>query len=566
MWQKLTPAWLPAFIKEPKTALPDLSAGLMMAILVIPQSLGYAMLAGLPPVMGLYSAIVPTLVYAYIGSSSVNALGPVAISAVMTAGALSSYSLGSVQYVQMAISLAFLVGVILLIASALRLGWIMQFISRGVSAGFVSGAGVLVIIGQLKHLIGLPITGDSLMAMMTNLKGTDIWIKPQTALLGIPLFILLLINRYRPNWLWGLLNAHHTTFAKQFFAVGCVVVLIVLHHRLDWLSYDIAVLNALPNQLFLPRLPALNTDILTELLPSALLISLIAFVSSATVAGNIARTRKEPFNHTQELKGLGFANVASSLFGGFAVTGGLSRTSLNIMLGAKSPLASVICAIGVLVIMVFFGTYLAGLPYALLSAIIMSSMIAMIDLDTFKHALRYDKGEAISFGASFFGCLFFGLNMGLIFGLLVSFATIIYRFHHVHIAVVGQVGDSEHFRNVLRHKVRTFDDILIIRIDENLYFGNAQSVKDKLTELINGHPACHIVIIMTAVNHLDLSAQEMLHALNQELKIKQKYLHFSEIKGPVMDKLKDTPLLHELSGQVFLSTTDAINHLNNKAT
>lgn len=532
-----------------------------MAILVIPQSLGYAMLAGLPPVMGLYSAIVPTLVYAYIGSSSVNALGPVAITAVMTAGALSSYSLGSLQYVQMAISLAFLVGVILVIASLLRLGWIMQFISRGVSAGFVSGAAVLVIIGQLKHLVGLPIVGDNLISMLKNLQGVSTWIKPNTAILGVILLALLIINRYRADWLWGFLSGHAKALAKQFFAVVCVVVLIVLHHKLNWSSLDVAVLSALPHHLVAPQLPLLNTRVIMELLPSALLISLIAFVSSATVAGNIARTRKQHFDNTQELKGLGFANVASSLFGGFPVTGGLSRTSLNIMLGAKSPLASIICAIGVLIIMVFFGAYMAGLPYALLSAVIMSSMIAMVDTDTFKTSLAYDKGEALNFGASFLGCLLFGLNMGLIFGLLVSFAGIIYRSHRVHIAVVGQVGNSEHFRNILRHQVRTFEGVLLMRIDENLYFGNAQSVKDKLNQLMSQHPAHDIVIIMTAVNHLDLSAQEMLTALNQELKNNQKRLHFSEIKGPVMDKLKDTPLLSQLGGQVFLSTSDAIQHL-----
>ena len=532
-----------------------------MAILVIPQSLGYAMLAGLPPVMGLYSAIVPTLVYAYIGSSSVNALGPVAITAVMTAGALSSYSLGSLQYVQMAITLAMLVGVILLIASVLKLGWIMQFISRGVSAGFVSGAGCLVIISQLKHLIGLPLVGDDLIDMIKSLHGVETWIKPHTAMLGVVLFILLIINRYRPHYLWGVLPKRSQAFAKQFFAVGCVALLIMLHHRLDWSSFGVATLSALPQNLSLPRLPMLNMRIILELLPSALLTALIAFVSSASVAGNIARTRQQKFDNTQELKGLGLANIASSLFGGFAVTGGLSRTSLNIMLGAKSPLASIICAIGVLIIMLFFGGYMAGLPYALLSAIIMSSMIAMIDLDTLKTALAHDKGEAISFSVTFLACVFFGLNYGLIVGLLTSFAVMIYRTNQVHIAVVGQVGNSEHFRNVLRHQVHTFDGILLIRIDENLYFGNVQSVKEKLYQLIHQHTACDIVIIMTAVNHLDLSAQEMLTTLNQELKTNNQRLHFCEIKGPVMDSLHDTSVLTQLSGKIFLSTNDALKYI-----
>ena len=548
------------FAKHPKQALPEITVGLIMAVLVIPQSLGYAMLAGLPPVMGLYTAITPVMVYAYIGSSSVNAIGPVAITAVMTAGALSAYSVGSQQYVQMAMSLAFLVGVILLIAHLLRLGWIMQFISRGVSAGFISGAAVLTIISQLKHLIGLPIMGDTLITMLKNLHGTHITIKPATALLGSLLLALFLVNQYRSRWFWGWLPDRLALFAKQFFAVACVVTLISLHHIIDWSSHDITVLSALPKGLSTPHLPILSIKVLSELLPSALLIALIAFVSSATISGNFARVRKEPFDNARELKGLGLANLTSSLFGGFPVTGGLSRTSLNVMVGANSPLASVICAIGVLVIMLFFGDYLAGLPYTLLSAIIMSSMIAMIDVATFKKTLRSDRSETISFATSFIVCVFFGLNFGLVAGLLTSFAMMIYRSHHVHIAVVGQVGTG-HYRNVLRHEATTFDEILMLRIDENLYFGNSSIVKDRLTALIQKSPAHDILISLIGVNHLDLSAQEMLISLNSEIKTQNKRLHLCEIKGPVMDMLISTPVIDELSGHTFLSFGEGVEFL-----
>lgn len=562
----LIPAWFLVFLRQPKLALPEISTGLMMAVLVIPQSLGYAVLAGLPPIMGLYSAIVPTLVYAYVGSSSVNAVGPVAITAIMTAGALSSYALGSLQYQAMAVTLALMVGVILAVAHLLRLGWIMQFVSRGVASGFISGAAALIILGQLKHLLGMPLVGSSLTEMMMNLVGYDRFIHPPTALLGLTVFALLMVNRYYPTLIHGLLYRllpkHIHAHVSRFFIVVMVTVTIIMARYYELEGFGIATLAPLPVNLTLPTIPIISIDIITTLLPSALLIALIAFISSASVAGNLARIRHEPFVANQELKGLSLANIASALFGGFAVSGGISRTGLNVALGANSPLSSIVCSLGVLVIMMYLGQFITGLPYAVLSAIIITSAIAMIDVASFKTSYAYDKHEALALIITFLVCVSFGLNIGLITGLLVSFALLIYRSHRVHIAMVGQVGDSEHFRNIHRHDVRTFDDIVLIRIDESLYFGNVSTVRNTLDSLYHQHDhAHHIVLIMTAVNHVDLSAQEMLADFNTTLQKKGKQLHFSEIKGPVMDALKHTPVITHLSGQVFLSTSMAVKTL-----
>lgn len=337
----LMPTWLVPLLAEPKRILPELGTGVMMAVLVIPQSLGYALLAGLPPVMGLYSAIVPTLVYAYVGSSSVNAVGPVAITAIMTAGALSSYELGSLQYQQMAITLALMVGVLLMLAHLIRLGWIMQFVSRGVTSGFISGASVLIILGQLKHLIGTPLSGDGLIDMMGKMAGQERLFHAPTAILGLGALGLLLMNRYRPTLMHGVLyrllpkssHAHIT----RFFIVILVGLSIIIARHYGFANLGIATLISLPTHLPLPALPVVDLDIIITLLPSALLIALIAFISSASVAGNLARIRQESFTPNHELKGLGLANIASSFFGGFAVSGGISRTSLNVALGANTP-------------------------------------------------------------------------------------------------------------------------------------------------------------------------------------------------------------------------------------
>ena len=567
IWQKLLPQWADFFIKHPRQALPEIHTGFIMAILVIPQSLGYATLAGLPPVMGLYSAIVPTLVYAYLGASSVNAVGPVAVTAIMTGGALSAYSLGSVQYIQMAITLAMMVGVLLLMASYLRLGWIMQFVSRGVCTGFISGAAVLIILSQLKHLLGLPIIGDSIISIISNLKGVENWVNLPTALVGGMSFILLMINRYQPRVFWGLFAEKYQVLGKRFFIILYVFLGTWLVWALGLDNLGVRTLNTLPTHFPTPSLPILRPAVLMELLPSALLIGLISFICSAAIADNFARLRQEPFDNNQELKGLGLANIASGLFGGFVVAGGVSRTSLNVSIGANSPLSSMVCPLGVLVILVFFGQYLAHLPYALLAAIITSSVISMIDVHTFKSAWQHDKAEALSFAITFLGCIIFGLNAGLVAGLLVSFAGLIYRSHHAYVAVLGQVGTSDHFRNILRHKATTFDNLVLIRIDESLYFGNIATIKHKIEQILMQYPnAYDVVLVMTAVNHIDLSAQEMLSTLNKTLTQHGKRLHFSEIKGPMMDILKKTDILTNLSGQAFLSTALAVNALKKQPT
>ncbi|OPH39550.1 SulP family inorganic anion transporter [Moraxella equi] len=564
----IIPTWLAPLLAEPKRALPELSTGLMMAVLVIPQSLGYALLAGLPPVMGLYSAIVPTMVYAYVGSSSVNAVGPVAITAIMTSGALSSYALGGLQYQAMAVTLALMVGVLLMLAHVIRLGWIMQFVSRGVASGFISGASVLIILGQLKHLIGTPLAGDGLIDMMGKMAGQERLFHAPTAMLGLGALGLLFMNRYRPTLMHGVLyrllpKSAHAHIAR-FFIVVLVGISIIIARQYDFANLGIATLAPLPTHLPLPAFPVVSLDIIITLLPSALLIALIAFISSASVAGNLARIRHEPFAPNHELKGLGLANIASSLFGGFAVSGGISRTSMNVALGANTPLSSMVCAIGVLIIALFLGQFITGLPYAVLSAVIIASAIAMIDVASFRVAHAQDKSEALTLAMTFVACVGFGLNIGLITGLLVSFALIIYRSYRVHMAVVGQVEGSEHFRNIHRHDVQTFDNMILIRIDESLYFGNVATVRTALDDICREYPtARHIVVIMTAVNHVDLSAQEMLADFNRTLIMDDKQLHFTEIKEPVMDALMHTPVITALSGQVFLSTGMAVNTLKN---
>ncbi|OOS08370.1 sulfate permease, SulP family [Moraxella cuniculi DSM 21768] len=563
--QNLLPNWILQFIQQPRTALPDIQAGLMMAVLVIPQSLGYAALAGLPPIMGLYAAIVPVLIYSWIGASSVSSIGPVAITAIMTASALSDYATGSLQYISLAITLALMVGAILLVGGLIRLGWIMQFVSRGVAAGFISGAAVLIILGQIKHLLGIPLNADSLINLAVSIYHSSKPIHALTAMIGLLTLGLLLISRYGERWVWAWLPRQWRSFGNRFFVIVLVVASIWASHRYNLPAYEVNVLQPLPTHLPTASLPSLSPTTLLTLLPSALLIALIAFVSSSTISAQQARLRGETYSANKELGGLGLANIASGIFGGFAVAGGISRTSLNLLVGANSPLASVICALGVLLILLFFGAYLTGLPYVVLASVIIISAIAMIDTKTLAQAWQHDKADAVCFVITFATAIVFGLNSGLVAGLLASFAAMIYRTHQVHIAVLGRVGNSEHFRNIERYQATTFEGLLLLRIDESLYFGNAQSVRANLLKLSDDSAICDIVLIMTAVNHVDLAAQEMLHDLNQHCQANNQRLHFAEVKGPVMDILKSSQVFANLSGQVFLSTNQAVQTLRPKS-
>lgn len=560
---RLIPAWLRQY---QLSALPtDVIAGLVVGVLVIPQSLGYAVLAGLPPVYGLYAAIVPVLVYAWIGSSNVQAVGPVAITAIMTASSLHPYANeGTQQYILMASLLSLMVGTMLWLAGRLKLGWIMQFISRGVSAGFISGAAVLIFVSQLKYLTGIPIAGNGLIGYLSSMQMYARQLHPLTLVIGVIAFTLLFANRYASKWVWrSWLSASYAKWAERLFPLILLAIAIVLSMSLRWTTHGVATIGTIPQGLptfTLPYVPDFHEAL--NLLPSAGLMALIIFVSSSSVASNYARLRGETFDANRELTGLGLANMAGGFFQSFTVAGGFSRTAMNADSGAKTPVASLVTILVMIAALIAFGNLLAPLPYALLGATIMASIVGLIDMATLKSAWQRDRLDAASFLAAFIGVLIFGLNTGLVIGLMVSFASLIWQSSKPHVAVVGQLAGTGHFRNINRHDVVTFSNLLMLRIDESLFFGNSESVHRRVIQATRQYPEAHeIILIMSAVNHIDLTGQEMLISLNQELLNQKKHLSFSFIKGPVMDIIENTPVITHLSGQVYLSTMDAVNAL-----
>lgn len=561
----LLPTWLQH--GQYKHALHEnIVAGVVVGIVVIPQSLGYALLAGLPPVYGLYAAIIPVLVYAFIGASNTQAVGPVAITSIMTAQALVPFAQAqSSTFIMLAAFMALLVGVILVCAALLKLGWIMQFISRGVMAAFITGAALLIITGQIKYILGLSVQGDTLPHLFYGFWQQHSQINVYALAIGVIAITVLWLNRRYSLFVLSKIGLSHyvANLTVKLVPIAVVVVASLAVYQLQLLSYQVKVVGDIPAGLpafTLPHWPEWQQW--QTLFSSALLIALIAFISSASVAKSVALQRQESFDANKELLGLGLANISAAFFKGFPITGGFSRTAVNLEAGANSPLAGVFSAITMALVLLFASNWFYYLPLAVLGAGVIVAATNLVDLHTLKMAWHSDKTEAWAYVVTLVCVVLLGLQLGLLLGLFFSVGSLIWRSHQPHMAVVGQVGQTEHFRNVQRHHVTTWPNLLLLRIDENLFFGNSESIANRVWQEVNAQPSVkEVVLIFSAVNHIDLSSQWMLQTLEKQLQQRGIRVHFAEIKGFVMDTLINTPLISQWRGSIFSTTEEAANTL-----
>ena len=561
----LVPAWLQH--KQWRQHLKqDMIAGLVVGIVVIPQSLGYALLAGLPPVYGLYGAIIPVLVYAFIGASNTQAVGPVAITSIMTAQALVPFAQAqSSQYIALAAFMALLVGVILLFAALLKLGWIMQFISRGVMAAFITGAAILIMAGQIKYILGLSVQGDTLPHLLYGFWQQQTQINVYAVAIGVSAITVLWLNRRYSSVAFKKIGVSSdvANLSAKLVPIAVVVLASLAVYHFQLLSFQVKVVGDIPAGLpafTLPNWPQWQQW--QTLFSSALLIALIAFISSASVAKSVALQRHESFDANKELLGLGLANISAAFFKGLPITGGFSRTAVNLEAGATSPLAGVFSALTMALILVFVSHWFYYLPLAVLGAGVIVAATNLLDIHTLKMAWHSDKIEAWAYVVTLICVVLLGLQLGLLLGLFFSVGSLIWRSHQPHMAVVGQVAQTEHFRNVQRHHVTTWPNLLLLRIDENLFFGNSESIANRVWQEVNAQPSVKdVVLIFSAVNHIDLSSQWMLQTLEKQLLQRGIRVHFAEIKGFVMDTLINTPLISQWRGNIFATTEEAANAL-----
>ncbi|RII83079.1 SulP family inorganic anion transporter [Neopusillimonas maritima] len=564
---RLLPEWLAHY---QKTKLPgDLTAGLIVTVMLIPQSLAYAMLAGLPPEIGLYASVLPLVAYALLGSSMTLAVGPVAVASLMTASALQPLAQpGSEQYVVLAATLAFLSGIMLLAFGLLRLGFLANFLSHPVISGFISGSAILITVSQLKHLFGLTTNAGNVFQEVYQLLALLPQANPATTALGLGTLIFLFFAR---TYLSGVLQKiglkqKTASLISRLAPMVAVIVSIITVAQWDLAAEaGVAIVGEVPAGL--PSLNVLvpNMNHLAALWLPALLISLVGFVESVSVAQSLALKRQERIQPNRELLGLGAANMASALSGGYPVTGGFARSVVNFAAGANTPLAGVISAVLMAIVIASLTGLFHHLPQAVLSATIIIAVTALVDFSTFKAAWQYDRADALSLVVTLIGVLLLGVEAGVLIGVALSLAVLVWRSSRPHIAIVGRVPGTEHFRNVRRHKVDTLPNLLALRVDESLFFANASLVQSHIERCVAANPKVEYVLLLCpAVNQIDSTALEALTQLQESLSAKGIQFMLAEVKGPVMDRLHETHLGRALEGLIFLSAHDAFKFVEER--
>ncbi|SFM45966.1 SulP family inorganic anion transporter [Marinobacter pelagius] len=557
--------WAPRYDRDQATS--DLVAAVIVTVMLIPQSLAYALLAGLPAHVGLYASILPLVIYAVFGTSRTLSVGPVAVASLMTAAALAPIAeAGTAAYVAGAVLLAVMSGLMLTLMGVLRLGFLANFLSHPVISGFITASGIVIAASQFKHIFGIQASGHNLVeiaeSLLTSLATTNFY----TLAIGLGALIFLVAARKHLKPLLMRLGvkprlADILTKTAPILSV-LVTTLVAWYFQLD--QKGVRLVGEVPSGLPEFTMPPMDTGLWSQLAVSALLISIVGFVESVSVGQTLAAKRRQRIDPDQELIGLGTANLGSGFSGGMPVTGGFSRSVVNFDAGAETPAAGAYTAVGIALATLFLTPAIAWLPQATLAATIIVAVSTLIDLPALSRTWRYSRTDFGAMLATILLTLVHSVEAGIIAGVALSIGLFLYRTSRPHSAVVGRVPGTEHFRNVLRHDVQLCPKVTFLRVDESLYFANARFLEETVMDLVTREPELRdLVLVCPAVNLIDASALESLEAINERLNDAGVRLHLSEVKGPVMDRLRGTEFLAHLGGQVFLSTFDAWTTLTN---
>ncbi|MDF1802367.1 sulfate permease [Thalassovita sp.] len=560
--------WSKTYDKDTLTS--DLVAAVIVTIMLIPQSLAYALLAGLPAEMGLYASILPLVAYAVFGTSRALAVGPVAVVSLMTAAAVGNLALqGTAEYAIAAITLAFISGLFLLVMGIFRLGFLANFLSHPVIAGFITASGVLIATSQLKHLFGIEAHGHNLITLLGSLFENQHLANPITLFIGLATtgFLFWVRKGLKPVLLSAGLKPRLADILAKAGPVGAVVATTLAVWAFGLQHKGVKIVGEVPMGLPPLTMPSFDADLWSSLLMSAILISIIGFVESVSVAQTLAAKKRQRIVPDQELVGLGASNIAAAISGGYPVTGGFARSVVNFDAGAETPAAGAFTAVGILLAALLLTPLLYFLPKATLAATIIVAVLSLVDFSILRKTWSYSKVDFAAVAATIFLTLGFGVEMGVSAGVILSIGLFLYKTSRPHVAEVGLVPGTQHFRNILRHEVTTHPEIVTLRIDESLYFANARFLEDYIYDRIAcDEPIKHVVLMCSAVNEIDMSALESLEAINHRLDDLDIKLHLTEVKGPVMDRLKRSHFLDQLTGEVFLAQYDAVMKLTQPKT
>lgn len=539
--------WGPRY--ERRNLRSDLAAGLTVGAMLVPQAMAYALLAGLPPEVGLYAATIPVVIYALFGTSRQLAVGPVAIVSLLTASALAPLvEEGTAGYLSAAALLALMVGVVHIVLGVFRLGFLVNFLSHSVLVGFTAAAAIIIGFSQVKHVFGISTAStdrfhETVLEVGRNLGGTN----GTTLVIGALSFAaLFLLKRYRPRFPAALLVVVGSILAVELF---------------DLKARGVKVVGDIPDALPAFGLPDIDGSLVGRLVGTAFIITVIGFMESVAVAKVYARRNRYELVPNSELIGLGAANVASGLFGGYPVTGGFSRTAVNATAGARTPLASIVTAAVVLLTIALFTPLFSSLPNAALGAIIIMAVIGLVDVREMRHIARVKKSDLIALGVAFVATLGLGIELGILVAIVASIVVVFARLSMPHTAVLGHVEGTTSYRNIARFpEAHTVDGIRVVRIDAALSFVNATNIKKLVidhAEALTGEPRA-LVLDASGINDLDATGAEMLHELLVEVADRGVVLHLADVKGPVRDVLRRAGIWDELGDRIHTSTYDAV--------
>jgi SulP family sulfate permease len=541
-------AWLSTYKREDLRG--DVIAGLTTAVMLIPQGMAYAMLAGLPPIIGLYASTVPLIVYALFGTSRQLAVGPVAMVSLLTAAGVGAIAQGGTEaYVMYAILLALMVGVMQFGMGLARMGMLTNLLSHPVLAGFTSAAALIIAFSQLKHILGLDLERSNhiheiVMQAGANLGNTEIF----ALIIGVAsVAVLVALKKWRPMW-------------PRALAVVVVGTLAVWGFGLD--SQGVAIVGEVPAGLPDFAMPTFSWEAAGELFPIALTIALVSFMESIAVAKKVAQRHGYEVDANQELIGLGGANIVGSFFGSYTVTGGFSRTAVNDQAGAKTGLAAIITASVIGLTLMFLTGLFHFLPKAVLAAIIMTAVFGLIDLKEVKHLWHVNRSELALMGITFAATLTVGIEQGILVGVGASLLWFVYNTTKPHVAVLGRLPDSTVYRNVERYpEVETIDGLLAVRIDSQFYYGNVTFLKDTLRDLEAGMDTSLQALVLdgAGINQLDSSAETALRHIVEEYGDRGIGVYFAGPKGPVRDTMKRSSLWETLGeDHITLTVHEAV--------
>ena len=549
-----------------RTFTNDLIVAAIVTLMLIPQSLAYALLAGLPAEVGLYASIAPLILYAIFGTSRTLAVGPVAVASLMTAAAVGALaSQGTPEYLGAAIALAMVSGLLLVAMGLLRLGFLANFLSHPVISGFITASGIQIAASQVGPVLGIRAGGHNLVEVLTSLAETIGQTNLPTAVIGFAsLGFLFWVRRGLKPLLsrMGVGERAADILAKAGPAAA-IVVAIAAVWGLGLAERGVSIVGKVPQGLPGIALPPLDLGLWGQILVPALLISIVGYVESISVALTLAAKRRQRVDPDQELIALGASNVGAAVSGGFPVTGGFARSVVNFEAGAETPAAGAFTAVGIALATMFLTPLLYFLPNATLAATIIVAVLSLVDLGALKRTYDFSKADFAAMLVTILVTLAEGVEAGLVAGVVLSIVLHLYGTSRPHVAVVGQIPGTVHFRNVARHDVVTDPSILSLRVDESLYFPNARFIEDIVNDTVAANPeARHFILECAAVNTIDASALESLEAINHRLKDGGITFHLSEVKGPVMDRLKRSRFLEELTGKVHLTHYDAVASIN----